>query len=213
MTPSDSLSPVEPGLPLLVVVEGTNDIAFLKTISAMLHRHDAQLPDLAELEAQRRLLFLPVGGSNVKDMAPRVAGLNKLMFVLLDKECEPETTERRAVVDSLNQRPGCVALLTSKRALENFLHPVPIMDACGIELHFDDDADVPGLLAQQLLAAAGGPRWNELACKGQKRLRERAKKLLNVKAVERMTPELLAERDPQEEVIGWLRTIQRMIEG
>ena len=39
----------EPGLPLLVVVEGENDICFLKGMSGMLHRADPDLPDLSQL--------------------------------------------------------------------------------------------------------------------------------------------------------------------
>jgi hypothetical protein len=36
---------------VLVVVEGPNDIAFLRHISAMLHREGANLPDLSEIKA------------------------------------------------------------------------------------------------------------------------------------------------------------------
>ena len=49
--------------------------------------------------------------------------------------------------------------------------------------------------------------------KRQRRLHEKAKKLLNIKAVQHMTPELLAQHDRDGEVIGWLRTIQGMIDG
>lgn len=47
----------EPGLPLLIVIEGENDIHFLKAISAMLHRQDAALPDLHQLTSTRRAIF------------------------------------------------------------------------------------------------------------------------------------------------------------
>jgi hypothetical protein len=48
------------------------------------------------------------------------------------------------------------------------------------------------------------------SCKGQRRLREKAKKMLHLTGVIHMTPELLAEQDPQEEVIGWLQTIRQL---
>ena len=51
--------------------------------------------------------------------------------------------------------------------------------------------------------------WPQLSSKGQKRLREKAKKVLNVKAVPCMTAELLAAQDPDQELIGWLRIIAR----
>jgi hypothetical protein len=49
-----------------------------------------------------------------------------------------------------------------------------------------------------------------LPCKRQKRLHERAKKTLNRKAVQYMTPALLELQDPEGEIAGWLQTIQRM---
>jgi hypothetical protein len=51
---------LEPGLPLLIVVEGENDVRFLTAISGMLHRENAELPDLSQLTAERRAIFLPI---------------------------------------------------------------------------------------------------------------------------------------------------------
>ena len=45
--------------PVLVVVEDVNDIQFLRSISAMLHDHDCDLPDLASMERAGRLAFVP----------------------------------------------------------------------------------------------------------------------------------------------------------
>lgn len=196
-----------PGLPLLIVVEGINDVHFLKTISAMLHWHHADCIDLGQLEAERKALFLPIGGSNLKEWAQRIASLHKREFHLYDREQEPETTERRHVIEAINQRPGCSARLTGKRAMENYLHPSAILEACDIELHITDDTDVTHLLAHQLLASRGRPLWHQLPSKSQRRLNEKVKKLLNIKAVASMTPELLAERDGNNEVIAWLQTI------
>ena len=199
------------GLPLLVVVEGVNDIGFLKSIGTILRREDSNLPDLVQLEHDRQIIFLPVGGSNLKDWMQRIAGLHKKEFHLYDLEREPETSERRQVVEAINQRPGCKAVLTTKRALENYLHPQVVRDASGEQISFDDETDVPTLLAQIMLARSGGPAWPQYACKGQRRLRERAKKILNQKAVSLMTPQLLAEQDPHGEVVGWLRSIQELL--
>jgi len=200
------------GLPLLVVLEGVNDIAFLKTVGTILRRDDSNLPDLVQLELDHRIIFLPVGGSNLKDWMQRIAGLHKKEFHLYDREQEPETSERRQVVDAINLRPGCKAVLTSKRALENFLHPQVVRDACSEQIAFNDDTDVPTLLAQIMLARSGGPTWPLYSCKGQRRLRERAKKILNHKAVSLMTPQLLAEQDPHGEVVGWLRSIRELLD-
>jgi hypothetical protein len=40
-------SSIDPGLPLLVVVEGENDIHFLKGISRMRHRAYPEFPDVS----------------------------------------------------------------------------------------------------------------------------------------------------------------------
>lgn len=47
---------------MLVVVEGPNDIEFLRRISAILHRDDPRMPDLADMERQFALVFAPTGG-------------------------------------------------------------------------------------------------------------------------------------------------------
>ena len=205
------LSP--PGLPLLIVIEGENDIHFLKAISAILHRENAELPDLAHLIKQHRAIFLPTGGSNLNEWVVRISSLQKLAFYLFDREQEPETTARRQIVEKVNRRSGCHAVLTRKRALENYLHPLTILQACGIDLSFDDDSNVASLLALKMMARSGESSWHDLSCKRQKRIHEKAKKALNVNAVERMTRSLLAERDPVNEVIDWLKTIRQMIDG
>jgi len=201
---------VDSGLPLLIVVEGENDIHFLKEISAMLHRDNSELPDLAHLTAARLAVFLPTGGSNLNEWVPRIASLNKRAFYLFDREREPETTARLQIVEMVNQMPGLFAIMTRKRAMENYLHPLAILEACGIDLNFDDDTDVAGMLALSMMVRGGESCWRELPCKRQKRLHDRAKKGLNVKAVQFMTPALLAHRDPEGEVIGWLQMIGRM---
>ena len=88
-----------PDLPLLIVIEGENDIYFLKAMSAMLHRHDPTLPDLAH---EHRAIFLPTAGSNLKEWVKRIAGLGKKAFYLFDREQEPETSERRQIVETVN---------------------------------------------------------------------------------------------------------------
>jgi hypothetical protein len=202
---------IEPGLPLLIVVEGENDVRFLTAISTILHRLDSNLPDLARLVSERRAIFLPTGGSNLNEWTSRVASLHKRTFFLFDREQEPETTVRRQVVDAVNDCPGCCAVLTKKRAVENYLHPLAILEACGIDLSFDDDTDVASSLALKMLERSGGSSWHEQPYKRQKRLHDKTKRILNVKAVQMMTPALLYERDLEGEIPGWLQTIRRMI--
>ena len=199
-------------LPLLVVVEGENDICFLKGMSRMLHRADPELPDLTQLANDRQITFLPTGGSNLNEWVSRLTCLQKREFYLFDREQEPETSARWQVIEFINTRPGCFATLTTKRTVENYLHPLAIQGAGGIDLEFNDDTDVAGSLALKLMARSGETSWRQLPYKRQRRLHERAKKILNVSAVQRMTPRFLAQKDPDGEVAGWLRMIRQMVE-
>jgi hypothetical protein len=60
--PSGSRAPPSQHLPVLLVVEGVNDVQFLKSISSILARTDPSLPDLLQWEFDGRCLFLPTGG-------------------------------------------------------------------------------------------------------------------------------------------------------
>jgi hypothetical protein len=199
-----------PELSLLLVVEGENDVHFLTAMSAMLHRENLALPDLTQLLREQRIIFMPTGGSNLKEWMARVASLHKRAFYLVDREQEPETSRRRQLVAAAHHLPGSSAVMTGKRALENYLHPMAIREACGSELRFDDDMDVARLLARTLMTHSGVTAWQELPCNQQKRLHEKAKKILNRRAVQHMTPARLVQQDFHGEMIGWLQTIGRM---
>ncbi|MEQ8788813.1 MAG: ATP-dependent endonuclease [Pirellulaceae bacterium] len=195
---------------VIVVVEGPNDVEFLRRISSMLHAHDADLPNLSALEERERLLFLPLGGSSAA-WAVRLAPLQLPEFHLLDRELPPETEVRQAIVNRINRRRGCRAVLTGKRTIENYLHPAALRRAGELQLEFGDLDSVPEIVAkasfarEQLSAA-----WDALPRRAHKRLINRVKRWLNTKVVEEMTFELLHERDPGGEVVSWLRGIHRL---
>ncbi len=196
---------------LLAVVEGVHDITFLKHISAILHGHDPKLPNLAAMESRGELIFLPAGGGDLWLWVDRLAPLQRPEFHLYDRELPPETELRRRAAAMVNMRPGCEARLTSKRSLENYLHPKAIRDVSGIELNFSDDCNVADLVAERRYTRQDAePPWDALEPRIRKRRRNRVKKWLHTKAVGRMTPTLLAERDPEGEVISWLTTIAKL---
>jgi hypothetical protein len=195
---------------LIVVLEGGFDVQFLKRISRILHNHDSQVPDLRTLEQSGEIIFVPIAGSNFLHWTHRLAGLAVSEFHLLDREIAPLTEERERAAELVNQRPDCQAVLTSKRAMENFLSPQVLKEVRGINVPFGDHDDVPQLAASALLKQAGGPDWSELHSRSRRRLRNLAKKWLNTEAVDRMTVEWLAERDPAGEVRSWLMTIGRL---
>jgi hypothetical protein len=202
---------VEPLVPtnvtgLLVVVEGTNDAEFLRRISRVLNRRDLTVPDLSQLEADGRLTFMTASALPVS--IPELLGKQ---FHLYDREVPPISEERRRLVEALNRQPTCKAVLTSKRAMENYLHSEAIREASGLQLSFGDSDDVAELAARASLQPGHHAGWESLSKRARRRLRDRAKKWLNREAADCMTPERVAERDPDGEVIGWLRTIARLV--
>lgn len=102
------------------------------------------------------------------------------------------------------------AALTSKRTIENYLHPAAVVEASGLALSFADTDDVATLAASARLQQTAGKTWKSLSARARRRLRGKAKKWLNRDAVDRMTVERLAERDTQGEIRSWLLTIAQL---
>jgi len=201
-------------LRVLLVVEGSNDIEFLRRISRMLHKHDRSLPDLAHWEQCEELIFVPFGGGKVSDWSSRLAPVCKPEFHLYDREVAPESELRRAAARRVNCRAGCRAVVTGKRSLENYLHPLAISAVSNVRVVFGDSECVADVVARR--CHEKGQRdtpWAELPVRTRRRYVYRAKQWLNTQAVDRMTVDLLREQDPQGDIISWLRTIQRLADG
>jgi hypothetical protein len=191
---------------VIVHVEGTHDIEFLRHMSRILNQHSQAIPDLGILEAEGRLEFLTSASSSLLS-AVQAKSASYGEFCLYDREISPTTEERIRLVNLFNQRPDCRAVLTSKRAIENYLHPEAIREAGGIEITFGDFDDVAEIAARATFNPETGRSWESLSRRARRRLRDKAKKWLNREVVDRMTPERLERRDPEGEVVGWLRSI------
>jgi hypothetical protein len=194
---------------VLVVVEGPFDIEFLKRISAILAAGRTDVPDLAAMERRRELMFFPFGGDPWL-WTDRLAPLGLPEFHLYDREVPPETELRQRAAKTVNLRPGCLAVLTTKRSLENYLHPQAIAEACGIEVEFGDRDHVADLIAEESYRTQDEVPWSQLPRRTQVRRRNRVKKRLHTKAVDHMTDKRLAERDPQGEVVSWIKSVARL---
>lgn len=192
---------------MIVVVEGENDIEFMRRVSQILHDDDSQLPDLWALERSGEIIFVPIGGDNFCRWTERLASLRLPEFFILDREIPPLTCERQLAAEIVNRRHDCHAVLTGTRALENYLDRESLREVRGVDVDFGDDDDVPQLVASQLLKQSGGPPWSELSSRGKRRLKNRAKKWINTEAVSRMTVQRLADRDPDGDIRLWLTTI------
>ena len=202
------------GPPLLVVVEGQNDIEFLRRISVIINGIDKRLADLATLERRGSLVFVPFGGGEIQSWAYRLAPLGRAEFHLYDREMQPLTEERYTAARIVNCRDGCRAVVTSKRSLENYLHPQAIFEAGGVRIEIADDDDVAEAVAQKRFLNHDPDRnWSETTARCRRRLKNQTKQWLNRSAVDRMTVGLLAASDPDGEIRGWLTAIGEMANG
>lgn len=193
---------------VLVVVEGVNDVEFLRRISRIVHAGDPCLPDLSEMEAEGRLIFLPVGGSDLAVWSQRLAPLDVPEFHLADRDVSPLTEEHQAAVEAVNRRPNCIAALTGKRHTENYVHPDAIFTARRLRVAYGPDDDLPELVAKQTYELLDGRhRWRDIPSRKRRQMKHRAKRWLNTEAVDAMTADLLAQQDPDGDVRSWLEAI------
>lgn len=198
-----------PARPLLIITEGVLDIVFLTKLSQIIHTVHSQLPDLQQCVTAGQTIFLPAGGGDLSAWITRLSPLGCKQFFLFDREQHPETAVRERIVGQINQRAGCHAALTSKRSLENYLHPAAVEATFGISIEMADDTPVAELVTRSLPNVSS--LWPTMPSRHRQRLIFRTKRKLNTETVQHMTAELFAERDPAGEVVKWLRTIARLV--
>lgn len=98
------------------------------------------------------------------------------------------------------------------RSLENYLHPAAVREGRGVTISSSTTDDVAETVARKsFIPSFDYPTWDRLSRRARRRQRDRVKTWLNTEAVERMTPERLAEIDPAGEVIGWLTVIGELL--
>ena len=195
---------------VIVVLEGVCDIRLLTAFSRLLHSTDRSNIDLADWETTGRLMFVPAGGMP-DHWQDRLGPLGVPEFHLYDRERSPESNRRAQIVAAINARLDCVAALTTKRSLENYLHPDAICAAGGPKIACGDSDPVAERVAQaRFEAAAPATIWEELRERTRKRMISRTKRWLATKAVHAMTVAQLAQRDPSGDLAGWLSAIERL---
>lgn len=204
---------------VFVGVEGVHDMSFLKGISRVLIDAGEDVPDLDKLELDGKLVFIPLGGSNLTLWASRLSPFNRPEFHVCDRDNEPPADPKyQAHINAINARNSCAAIATNKRELENYVHHEAIVEAYAaqnieIELAgpFAPFDDVPTLTAQAVHAVNGGNPWAQLKAEQQRKKESGAKRQINNAAVSRMTVARLAETDPDDEIRGWLSSISAMM--
>lgn len=206
------------GVQLFIGIEGPNDINFLKAISGVLIGTGEDAPDLESLDDDGKIIFFPLGGSNLALWTSRLANLNVPEFYLFDRDAKPpEPPAHQQEVDEINARDGCEAFSTGKREMESYLHPDAVKAGHAeleVVVAFGDFDDVPMIVARAVHEMKNPDTpWDEVPEKKQAQKTSRAKQWLNAGAAAAMTADLLTERDPSGDVRGWLQTMKTMMVG
>ncbi len=197
---------------VLVCVEGPNDVSFLMHIADILRRDD---PTVVDLRSDPRVVLLPLGGSTLQDWVNEhyLRPLGKPEIHIYDRD-ENDPPKYQEVCDRVNSRnDGSKGFITSKRELENYLHPEAIQKSLNISIHVDDDSDIPELVAQARHEVRYPDRpWDGLSSSARKKCISYAKRLLNEDVVKVMTTEMLQERGGKEEILSWFTAIKRHLD-
>jgi putative ATP-dependent endonuclease of the OLD family len=196
---------------IFVGVEGKHDENFLREVSALLAASEPGIGDLSSFEQQGRLIFIPVGGSNIGVWVSRLHNLNRPEFHIFDRDAplgEPPHYEKEA--DEINQRANCTAVHTSFREMEDYLHPDAIRQARPeVALgRIGPSDDVPARAAHMIHSASDSTIiWDDLDSEKRDKKVSRAKTWLNKDAAALMTVEMLSQSDPHGDLRRWLKEI------
>lgn len=201
-----------------ICVEGPNDITFLMELSKVMIEAGEDIPDLAELQANGEIIFVPLGGSCLALWMDRLQALNRPEIHICDRDNPLNKTAKYAVhVDAVNARDGCIAFNTNKREMENYIHPKAIIEAYrvgGLEISlpevFQDFEDVPETVAQAIHTIQSDVPWSDVSDDKKKQKSSRAKKVINGEAASRMTLERLGETGGYAEITSWLQAVHAL---
>ena len=200
---------------IFIGLEGRNDINFLKNMSRILRKGGEDVIDLFELEDKGYVIFFPLGGSNLTLWTAKLANLNRPEFYLFDRDDQPPTISKyQQTVDEINKRDHCVAVLTSKKEIENYIHPLAIQRVRpDIVIKHSDFDDIPALVAQTIHTSSESQySWVELSEDKKEKKISSAKNWLNSEASNAMTPEMLNEIDQSGDVRSWMAVIKKLID-
>ncbi len=205
---------------LFIGVEGKHDISYLKGMSKILRADGVDVPDLEALEVSGEIIFFPFGGSNLALWTSRLAKLNRPEFHIYDRDHAPPSPGKyQEFADAVNNRPGCIAKMTVRREMENYLHHDAICEAYQVQnitlnfnAAFGEYDDVPTLVAQAVHTACSPAPWPLEDVKKIGAKVSRAKANLNNAVVSKMNHARLMECDPDGEVINWLVHIGNSIQ-
>lgn len=183
---------------LLLCVEGPTDVDFFINISKILNANDPTIPNL---ETEKRVAILPLGGSTLKQWVDNYYSRNLELpeIHVYDRDIATPPTYQSSV-DIVNARTdGSWATLTNKREIENYIHPEAIQEVFNVTINFTDTCDVSDILKTAVNLDATNPFY-QLGS-------SRAKRLMNEFATAKMNVARITTIDTDNEIDNWLRQI------
>ena len=198
--------------PLLLVVEGANDVLFLKHLSQLARQLESTLADLANLVRSGRLIFVPFGGGNILSWSERLAPLGCPEFHLLDREFPLETANREQAIARISSRSRCRGFLTRLPTAEHYLLPTLAVFRARVSTTEYQSASVPHQIAVTWYLSQNSPTpWQDLPIRKRHRYIQRAKGWLYSHVMPQMTLEHLQAVDSSNEIVTWFRAIQTLL--
>ncbi|WP_179958531.1 ATP-binding protein [Bacillus sp. BPN334] len=193
-------SPISRGVKVAVFVEGPNDLSVLKILSSIIARENPQIVDLSNSDD---VVIIPCGGDTLRGWVENqyLKQLNVPEIHIYDRDIVEEGKEpkyEKWCKKVRERNDGSVAYLTTKREIENYIHPDAIKEFYGLtELMFGPHDDVPNLVAS-------------LTQYGESNV----KKKLNNHVARRLTYEQIKEMDTENDIEGkWLLFISQCVNG
>ncbi|WP_284336694.1 ATP-binding protein [Comamonas sp. NoAH] len=188
---------------VLLCLEGPTDVSALKALSKALHAEDNSLPNL---ENDDRVAFIVLGGGNLKHWVDEhyLRGLSRKEVHIYDGD----VASYAASVATINARgDGSWAAQTIKHEIESYLHSDAINDAFNVLVEVTDHP-VDGKATPKRFAEAysAAQNYDGVMKDGTAKIR------LAERAFPLMTAARIHARDPEGEVVGWMRRIRDMLQ-
>ena len=181
----------------MVCVEGPNDVSFLTKISQIAHQ---EYPDIIDLSLSPAVVVIPLGGGALKEWVNHnyLQKLGTPEYHIYDSD---NTHAHAATCNRVNQRgDGSSARETAKREMENYIHADVVKELFGVDIEITDTMDVPTEISALIRKTnPEGPRPDTI------------KKRINNIGAAKMTIDLLHSRDPDDEILSWLREISAVV--
>lgn len=194
----------------IVGMESQEDFRLLFRLAKILHRTDRSLPDLQKHAKAGEVMCLPFG-LHARGFVELFLNFDMPQMYFFTRGTGPLPEERRELIRRIRQDVDCSAVILRKRAMTNYLHPDAIYEEYRAPVAVADDTDVPVEVAQHVLKRLKFPAWDQLDPQLRTDMAAAMAIELSIKASRRMTAERLAQRDPNGEVAGWLRSIGKFL--